>query len=77
MVAIMLNGIPELQLSWGERIERLRALLAARLHQGCAITATDEAIFGPQCRIQHAGTGIEIVYRTDHPDLADTDWDPG
>jgi hypothetical protein len=69
--------VPELQLSWGQGIERLRALLAARLHQGCAITATGEATFGPQYRIQHGGTGIEIVYRTDHPDLADTAWDPG
>jgi hypothetical protein len=77
MVAMMLNGIPELQLSWGEGFGRLRALLAARLHQGRASTATDEAIFGPPYRIQHAGTGVETLYRTDYPDAANTDWDPG
>jgi hypothetical protein len=76
-VALVLNGIPALQVSMADGLECLRILLADRQSRGCTITPTDEASFGLQYRIQHPGTGVEGVYLTDYPGPADDDWDVG
>ena len=74
-VALVLDGIPELQLSMADGLDCLKVLLADRQHRGCAITPTEEAAFGVEYRIQHPGSGAEVVYLTDYPDPANDDWD--
>jgi hypothetical protein len=76
-VALVLNGIPEIQLSMADGLDGLKTLLADRQNQGCTITPTEEAAFGVEYRIQHPGTGAEVVFLTDYPDPANDDWDAG
>jgi hypothetical protein len=76
-VALVLNGIPDLQPSMAEGLECLKVLLADRQNAGCTITPTEEATVGTEYRIQHPGNGVEIVYLTDYPDPANDDWDAG
>jgi len=76
-VALVLNGIPDLQLSMADGLDRLKSLLADRQGAGCTITPTEEAAFGVQYRIQHPGAGVEVVYLSDYPDPANDDWDAG
>ncbi|HEX3837681.1 MAG TPA: hypothetical protein VHW25_12020 [Steroidobacteraceae bacterium] len=76
-VALVLNGIPDLQSSMAEGLACLTVLLAERQCQGCTIAPTEEATFGIEYRIQHPGNGVETVYLTDYPDPANEDWDTG
>ena len=76
-VALVLNGIPDLQLSMAEGLSCLKVLLADRQKGGCTITPTEEASVGIEYRIQHPGDGVEVVYLTDYPDPANDDWDAG
>jgi hypothetical protein len=76
-VALVLNGVPDLQPSIAEGLECLKLLLADRQKSGCAVTPTEEAAVGVEYRIQHPGDGVEIAYLTDYPDPANDDWDPG
>jgi hypothetical protein len=76
-VALVLNGIPDLQVSMADGLDCLRLLLADRQASGCVITPTEEPTFGLEYRIQHPGKGIEVAYLTDYPDPANDDWDTG
>jgi hypothetical protein len=76
-VALVLNGIPDLQVSMAEGLECLELLLADRQKSGCTITPTQEATLGVEYRIQHPDKGVEVVYLTDYPDPANDDWDTG
>ncbi|HEY6455859.1 MAG TPA: hypothetical protein VIY90_11335 [Steroidobacteraceae bacterium] len=76
-VALVLNGIPDLQPSMAQGLECLELLLAERQKAGCTITPTEEAAVGVQYRIQHPGNGVEVVYLTNYPDPANDDWDTG
>jgi hypothetical protein len=76
-VALVLNGIPDLQLSMAQGLESLKLLLADRQKCGCAVTPTEEASVGVEYRIQHPGNGVEVVYLTDYPDPDNEDWDAG
>lgn len=74
-VALVLNGVPDLQLSLAEGVDCLKVLLADRQRNGCTITPTEEVTLGVQYRIQHPGDGVELAYLTDYPDPANDDWD--
>jgi hypothetical protein len=74
-VALVLNGIPDLQSSMAEGLECLTVLLSDRQSRGCTIAPTEQATFGTEYRIQHPGNGVETVYLTDYPDPANQDWD--
>lgn len=74
-VALVLNGVPDLQLSLAEGVDCLKVLLADRRRNGCTITPTEEVTLGVQYRIQHPGDGVELAYLTDYPDPANDDWD--
>ena len=74
-IALVLNGIPDLQTSMTDGIACLRVLLADRRGRGCVITPAVEAAIGVEFRIQHPGSGVEVVYLTDYPDPANDDWD--
>ena len=76
-VALVLNGIPDLQLSMADGLACLKVLFADRRSAGCTITPTDEAAFGVEYRIQHPDNSAEVVYLTDYPDPANDDWDVG
>ncbi len=76
-VALVLNGIPDLQLSLAEGLDCLKLLLADRQTDGCTITPAEEVTVGVEYRIQHPGNRIEIVYLTHYPDPANDDWDAG
>lgn len=76
-VALVVNGIPDLQLSMADGLNALRVLLADREHRGCTILPSEEATFGIEYRIQHPADGIEVVYLTDYPDPDNDDWDTG
>jgi hypothetical protein len=76
-VALVLNGIPDLQVSMAGGLDSLRLLLADRHSSGCTITPTEEPTFGLEYRIQHPDKGIEVAYLTDYPDPANPDWDAG
>jgi hypothetical protein len=76
-VALVLNGIPDLQLSMAQGLECLKLLLADRQKGGCTITPTEEVSVGVEYRIQHPGNGVEVVYLTDYPDPENDDWDAG
>jgi hypothetical protein len=76
-VALVLNGIPDLQLSMVDGLECLKVLLADRQSQGCTIIPTEEVAFGVEYRIQHPDHSAEVVYLTDYPDPANDDWDVG
>jgi hypothetical protein len=76
-VALVLNGIPDLQLSMAEGLSCLKLLLADRQQGGCTITPTEEAAVGIEYRIQHPGDGVEVAYLTDYPDPNNDDWDAG
>jgi hypothetical protein len=76
-VALVLNGIPDLQPSMAEGLASLQLLLADRQKSGCTVTPMEEASVGVEYRIQHPGDGVEVVYLTDYPDPANDDWDAG
>ena len=76
-VALVLDGIPDLQLSMADGLRSLQALLTDRQSNGCTVAPSDEASFGTQYRIQHPGAGVEIVFLTDYPDPDNPDWDAG
>jgi hypothetical protein len=76
-VALVLNGVPDLQLSVTDGLDCLKALLADRLKDGCSITPTEEPGLGIEYRIQHPGDGVDLVFLTDYPDPANEDWDAG
>jgi len=76
-VALVLNGIPDIQLSMADGLACLKVLLADRRNAGCTITPTEGAAFGIEYRIQHPDHGAEVVYLTDYPDPANEDWDAG
>jgi hypothetical protein len=76
-VALVLNGVPDLQLSVAEGLDCLKLLLAERQKVGCSISPTDEPGLGIEYRIQHPGAGVELVCLTDYPDPANDDWDAG
>jgi hypothetical protein len=74
-VALVMNGVPDLQLSMAEGLASLRLVLADRQSSGCTISPKEVAEFGIQYRIQHPGAGVELVYLTDYPDPDNADWD--
>ena len=74
-VALVLNGVPDLQSSMEDGLESLRILLADRQNGGCTITPGGEVTFGIQYRIEHPSHGIETVYLTYYQEAAD-DPDP-
>jgi hypothetical protein len=74
-VALVVDGVPEIQLSLADGVDCLKVLLADRLHDGCTVTPTEEVALGIQYRIQHPGDGVEVAYLTDYPDPANDDWD--
>ena len=76
-VALVLNGIPELQVSMADGLECLRLLLADRQKSGCTVTPMGETVIGVEYRIQHPGNGVDVAYLTDYPDPANHDWDAG
>ena len=76
-VAMVLNGVPELQISMADGLLRLKVLLDDRLNAGCTVTPTEEPAYGVEYRIQNPGAGVEVAYLTDYPDPANPDWDPG
>jgi hypothetical protein len=76
-VALVVNGIPDLQLSMADGLQALQSLLTDRQGDGCTISPTEAASFGTQYRIQHPGTGVELVFLTDYPDPDNDDWDAG
>jgi hypothetical protein len=76
-VALVLNGIPDLQLSMADGLECLGVLLKDRQNAGCAITPMEAPAFGIEYRIQHPDNSVEGVYLTDYPDPANVDWDVG
>ena len=76
-VALVLNGLPDLQPSMADGLDSLRVLFADRRSAGCTIIPTDEPAFGVEYRIQHPDNSAEVVYLTDYPDPANDDWDVG
>jgi hypothetical protein len=76
-VAVVLNGVPDLQLSLADGLDCLKVILGDRLQNGCTITPTEAPALGIEYRIQHPGAGVEMVYLTDYPDPANEDWDTG
>jgi hypothetical protein len=75
-VALVLNGVPDLQLSMEKGLEALSILLADRQNGGCLVTPSSEIGFGIQYRIEHPTHGIETVYLTYYQEATD-DLDPG
>jgi hypothetical protein len=75
-VALVLNGVPDLQLSMEEGLESLRILLTDRQNGGCTVTPSGQIAFGIQYRIEHPSHGIETVYLTYFQEPAD-DLEPG
>jgi hypothetical protein len=70
-VALVINGVPDLQLSMAEGLESLKVLLADRENGGCTVTPSGEIAFGIEYRIEHPSHGIETVYLTYYQDAAD------
>jgi hypothetical protein len=73
-VALVLNGVPDLQASVEAGLDSLRILLTDRESSGCTVTPGGEITFGIQYRIEHPSHGIETVYLTYYQDSTD---DPG
>jgi len=73
-VALVVNGIPDLQLSVADGLDSLRVFLADRETQGCIISPTEEVNFGIRYKIQHPASGHEVVYLTDLPDPNYDEW---
>ncbi len=76
-VALVLDGVPELQQCVADGLDSLRALLADRHNRGCTITPVTEATMGVEYRIEHPDAATEVAYLTDYPDPDNEDWDPG
>ncbi|HTC54043.1 MAG TPA: hypothetical protein VK700_19065 [Steroidobacteraceae bacterium] len=76
-VALVLDGVPDIQLSLADGVECLKELLADRLQGGCTISPMQEPSLGIEYRIQHPGAGVELAYLTDYPDPGNEDWDTG
>lgn len=76
-VALVLNGVPDLQLSLADGLDCLKVLLSDRLKNGCTISPTEQPRLGIEYRIQHPGDGVELAYLTDYPDPGNEDWDTG
>jgi hypothetical protein len=74
-VALVVNGVPDLQLSMVDGLRALQLLLTDRQSNGCSVSPAEAASFGTRYRIQHPGAGVEVVFLTDYPDPANTDWD--
>jgi hypothetical protein len=70
-VALVLNGIPDLQLSMEKGLEALGILLADRQNGGCTVTPSGQIAFGIQYRIEHPSHGIETVYLTYYQEATD------
>ena len=70
-VALVLNGVPDLQVSMEEGLESLRVLLTDRQSGGCTVSPGGEIAFGIQYRIEHPSHGIETVYLTYYQDGTD------
>jgi hypothetical protein len=70
-VALVINGVPDLQLSMAEGLASLRILLTDRENEGCTITPSGEIAFGIEYRIEYPSHGIETVYLTYYQDAAD------
>jgi hypothetical protein len=70
-VALVINGVPDLQLSMAEGLASLKILLADRENGGCTVTPSGEIAFGIEYRIEHPSHGIETVYLTYYQDAAD------
>jgi hypothetical protein len=70
-VALVINGVPDLQQSMGDGLESLRILLTDRKNGGCTITPSEEIAFGIEYRIEHPSHGIETVYLTCYQDPAE------
>jgi hypothetical protein len=73
-VALVINGVPDLQPSTAEGLESLRILLGDRVNGGCTITPSGKIAFGIEYRIEHPTHEVETVYLTQYQDPAD---DPG
>jgi hypothetical protein len=74
-VALVVNGVPNVQLSMADGLRSLQLLLTDRQTNGCTIAPTEAASCGTQYRIQHPGAGVELVFLTDYPDPDNPDWD--
>ena len=74
-IALVVNGIPDLQLSGADGLASLKVLLADRENQGCSISPTAKPSFGIQYRIRHPASGNEVVYLTGYADLDNDDWE--
>jgi hypothetical protein len=70
-VALVINGIPDIQQSEGEGLESLRILLQDRQSAGCTITPSERVAFGIEYRVEHPSHGIELIYLTYYQDPAD------
>jgi hypothetical protein len=71
VVALVVNGVPDLQLSMECGIESLQVLLIDRQRRGCTIIPSEEARFGVEYRIQHPTHGLEVIYLTQYTDPGD------
>lgn len=69
-IALVINGVPDLQLSMAEGLESLKVFLMDRQNAGCTVTPSEEAAFGIRYRIEHPSHGIETVYLTYYQDAA-------
>lgn len=76
-IALVINGIPDLQLSVADGLASLRVLLADRENQGCTISPSQKPGFGIEYRIRHPASGSEVVYLTAYADLDNDDWEAG
>ena len=70
-VALVINGVPDLQPSMAEGLESLKIILMDRQNAGCTVTPGGTIAFGIEYRIEHPSHGIETVYLTYYQDAAD------
>ncbi|HTV79557.1 MAG TPA: hypothetical protein VMF03_14980 [Steroidobacteraceae bacterium] len=70
-VALVINGVPDIQLSMTDGLEVLKVLLSDRQSVGCAVTPTERIGFGIQYRIEHPSHEVETVFLTYFHDSAD------
>jgi hypothetical protein len=71
VVALVVNGVPDLQLSMECGMESLQLLLTDRQRRGCTIMPSEEARFGVEYKIQHPTHGVEVIYLTQFADAGD------
>jgi hypothetical protein len=70
-VALVINGVPDLQPSMAEGLESLKIILMDRQKAGCTVTPGGSIAFGIEYRIEHPSHGIETIYLTNYQDPAD------